>query len=56
MSPKKLMGFRLSEASTIQMRALLPKIRKRTGQNCTVSEFVRQSIAFGIKHSDDSLK
>jgi len=38
------------------MNALLPKIRKRTGQNCTLSEFVRQSIEFAIKHSDELLK
>ena len=56
MSPKKLMGFRLNEMSIIQMKTLLPKIRKRTGQNCTVSEFVRQSIDFAIRHSDELLK
>jgi len=56
MSPKKLKGFRLSEASIIQMEALLPKIRKRTGLNCTVSELVRQSIEFAIRHSDELLK
>ena len=56
MAPKKLKGFRLSEASIVQMENLLPKIRKRTGLNCTVSELVRQSIEFAIRHSDELLK
>jgi len=55
-APKIVKAFRLSEASITGLNALLPKIRKRTGQNCTVSELVRQSIEFAIRHSDELVR
>lgn len=45
-----LKGIRFTEASVTEMKNFLPTLRRQTGENATVSDVVRHSIDFALRH------
>jgi hypothetical protein len=56
MAQKQLVAVRIDAASLSRLKAFLPTLRKRSGENASVSGFVRASIEFALKNAEALLK